>query len=111
MKNSDVHEMDIAMTGKEYLLYLRAHQEQMEHYILECVENAKGHRLSETEILELVEKKFRCELPVDDKDQVILKGVLTNLLDRYEVQGCLMAVSTKYGPGYQLAGKKREEAA
>lgn len=101
----------IMMSGKEYLLYLRARQELMENYILDCFKNAKDYRLSEQEIYSMVGEKFRCELPVDDAENVILKGVVMNLLDRYEVWGYITPMPTKYGPGYQLIDKKTDEAA
>lgn len=101
----------IAMSGKEYLLYLRARQELMMDYILECFKSAEKQRLSEQELLQLVADRFRCELPVDDPEHVILKGVLTNMLDRYEVQGKLIPVAMKYGPGYQLISENMDEVA
>lgn len=101
----------IAMSGKEYLLYLRARQELMEDYILECFKGAEKGMLSGQDIFQMVEAKLRCELPVDDTQNVVLKGILTNMLDRYEVQGNLVPVSMKDGPGYQLIGKSLDEAA
>lgn len=102
---------EIMMSGKEYLLYLRARQEQMKAYVLECFKQAKHETLPEQELFEMVEEKFRCELPVDDPENVILKGILINMLDWYEVQGYLAPVSMKYGPGYRLNRKKLERAA
>ena len=102
---------EIMMSGKEYLLYLRARQEQMKAYVLECFKEAKNGKLSEQELFEMVEAKFRCELPVDDPENAILKGILTNMLDWYEVQEYLAPVSMKCGPGYRLNHKKLEEAA
>jgi len=101
----------IKMSGKEYLLYLRARQEQIKAYVMECFKEAKDEMLSEQELFEMVEEKFRCELPVDDPENVILKGILTNMLDWYEVQGYLTPVSMKYGPGYRLNRKKLKQAA
>lgn len=101
----------IMMSGKEYLLYLRERQEQMESYILDCLKDAKNYNLSEQEIYQMAGEKFRCELPVDDAENMILKGIVRNLLDRYEARGSIVPVSTKYGPGYQLTGKKADEAA
>lgn len=100
----------IMMSGKEYLLYLRERQELMENYILECLKNAKDHRLSEQEIYRMTDEKFRCEL-VTDAENVILKGLVMNLLERYEVRGNIIPIPTKYGPGYQFVGKKSDEAA
>ena len=54
----------------------------------------------------MVEKEFRCSLPVNDSENVILKGVLTNLLDRYEIQGILLPVSIEEETGYQLASER-----
>ena len=102
---------EIMMSGKEYLLYLRARQEQMKAYVLECFKEAMNGKLSEQELFEMVEEKFRCELPVDDPENVILKGILTNMLDWYEVQGYLAPVSMKNGPGYRLNRKKLKQAA
>lgn len=102
---------EIMMSGKEYLLYLRARQEQMKAYVLECFKEAMNGKLSEQELFEMVEEKFRCELPVDDPENVILKGILTNMLDWYEVQGYLAPVSIKNGPGYRLNRKKLKQAA
>lgn len=102
---------NIIMSGKDYLLYLRARQEQMKAYVLECFKEAKDEKMSEQDLFELVEKTFQCELPVDDSENVILKGVLTNILNWYEVQGHLTPVSMKYGPGYRLNRKKLEEVA
>ena len=101
----------IAMSGKEYLLYLRSRQELMMDYILECFKGAEKKSLSEQELLQMVEARFCCELPVDDPENVILKGVLTNMLDRYEVQGKLIPVAMKYGPGYQLIGEDLDDVA
>lgn len=102
---------EIMMSAKEYLLYLRARREQMKAYVLECFKGAKDGKLSEQELFEMVEEKFRCERPVDDPENVILKGILTNMLFWYEVQGYLVPVSMKYGQGYRLNRKKLEEAA
>lgn len=101
----------IMMSGKEYLLYLRARQELLEKFILECFKGAKKGSLSEQEIYSMTNEKFQCELPVDDPDNVILKGVIMNLLDRYEANGYLLPVATKYGPGYQFVKKTAEDAA
>lgn len=102
---------NIEMSGKEYLLYLRARQDRIEEYILERFKAAKKHRLSKQEICQMVEAEFRCELPVDDTENIILKGVITNLLDSYEVKGWLEPVATKYGPGYHFIGDKIRKAA
>lgn len=96
----------IMMSGAEYLLYLRYHQDQLERFILECFQKAKGQSLREQEIFAMVEKEFRCNLPVNDSENVILKGVLTNLLDRYEIQGILLPVSMEEETGYQLVSER-----
>ena len=103
--------METIMSGKEYLLYLRERQGLMGKYILECLKNAKNHTLSEQEIYRMTEEKFQCAIPVDDAENVILKGIVRNLLERYEVHGNIVPVPAKYGPGYQLIGKKADEAA
>ena len=102
---------NIMMTTTEYLLYLRARKKQMEDYILECLKNAEGQSMSETEIFTLVEEKFHCELPVDDKDQIILKGILRNLLDWFEVQEVPIPIIIRSESGYQFSGKNNETAA
>ncbi len=102
---------EIQMSGKEYLLYLRARQDQMKEYVLKCFEEAKDRTLPEQKLFEMTAEKFRCELPVDDPENVILKGVLANMVDWYEAYGYLAPVSTEAGPGYQLICKKLEEAA
>lgn len=102
---------EIQMSGKEYLLYLRARQDQMKEYVLNCFKEAKDRTLSERKLFEMIAEKFRCELSVDDSENVILKGVLTNMVDWYEAYGYLVPVSTEDGPGYQMVRKKLEEAA
>lgn len=101
----------IRMSGKAYLLYLRARQKQMEDYLLDCFRKAEKHMLPEQEIIRMVKAKIQCELPAEDGEDVILKGVVRNLLYRFEALGYLAPVSTEAGQGYQLIDKNADVAA
>lgn len=102
---------NIPKSGKEYLLYLREQQEVISNYILDCFRGASEGKISEQELFCMVGQRFRCELDADDPDDIILKGVVRNLLRQCEARGQIIQASSKDGSVYRIIDRKSEKAA
>ena len=102
---------NIPKSGKEYLLYLREQQEVISDYILDCFRSASEGKISEQELFCMVGQRFRCELDADDPDDIILKGVVRNLLGQCEAHGQIIPATSKDGSVYRIIDKKSENAA
>lgn len=71
----------VEMSGSEYLLKLRARQEEMAEDVLKICEKAmSGEYLTSEAIYEKIEKKYHIPRVGEYEEDVILKGVFKNML-------------------------------
>ncbi|MEY8495965.1 hypothetical protein AALC16_23615 [Lachnospiraceae bacterium 29-91] len=95
----------VEMAGKEYLLKLRAEQEQIKNEILKLL-HEKG-QLSFQEIYINMERKYRTYSPFSYGQDVILEGVMKNQMSALVNKREVMEISTGTGVEYRLVGKEK----
>ena len=101
------------MSGPQYLLKLRARQEEMAEDVLKICEKAMpGEHLTSEAIYEKIEKKYHITRVGEYEEDVILKGVFKNLLSILTGKQLLAEDTAENGePGYRIAVSKNEDAA
>lgn len=102
---------NIQMSGKEYLLYLREQQDAINACILECFQSVPKRTLSEQELVCMIEHRLPFGTDADDPHNMILEGVVRNLLGRFEAHGQIISVCSKEGHRYRLTEGKSKNAA
>lgn len=103
----------VEMSGSEYLLKLRARQEEMAEDVLKICEKAmSGEYLTSEAIYEKIEKKYHIPRVGEYEEDVILKGVFKNMLSILTGKQLLSeGTAENEEPGYRIAVSKNEDAA
>lgn len=101
----------ISMSGKEYLLYLRAHQDTIREYIVDCLKDTTKGILAERELIRLIKQHFPFEHAKDDTEDVILIGIVRNLLGQREMSEKILSITEAQETAYKLLKWKKNSAA
>lgn len=93
----------VDMNGTEYLLYLRGKQDMMQEEILRFCKSYKKCAVSANRIYEEMKDRYPMSVENKGEENVILRGVLCNLLMKLVSKGMLEVITQKDGDKYRIS--------